>query len=127
MFVQRVFIFIFGNRNFLDVLRCVGEFLYYKADDRIAFVVFSILSEILSAFPAMVDSIYDFLLHTILSHPKFLVKVITLLNKLSNVALVHKILVNFDGVLVSLSPLKMQNYLPLAQRVVMECNIDPNV
>jgi hypothetical protein len=66
------------RRNILDVLHCLDDFSFFKPDDRPSFVVFSVLREILSSFPHLMDSVYEFILRTILETPKFLQNVVKL-------------------------------------------------
>jgi hypothetical protein len=97
-------------------------------------------------FPHLLEQVYEFALSIIRSRPKFLVNLIRLIDAMAlahaqgNPAqasgasaqgntnpLVLRMLVRFEEVLCKLPPRKLESYLPLAERIVMEYQIDPTV
>lgn len=146
-FIILKLIVINNNRNILEVLACVDDFRFYAPGERPAIVVFSLLFRILIYFPSLLDPVYSFLLHTLRARPRFLVNLIRLINALSahahgNAGIAHgsaglasnhagglvlRMLQRFEEVLCSLPPRKLESYLALAERIVMEPLIDPTV
>lgn len=81
-------------------------------------------------FPHSLDGVYEFLLQTISNNPRFLVNTIRMLDALAKFganALVLEILRRFERVLTDLAPRKLESFLMLAERIVVEDQINPTV
>lgn len=107
---------------FMSALSSLSEFRQHGSSHVLARMTFAVLKLILARLPEQFDHVYRFLLDLLVYAPQFLPNLIDTLSE--HLPACNELLNRFSQLLCRLEPIKLRDYIPLAERICEVSTID---